>query len=103
MLNPKAQLDDGQMEIWLFRGDGILNTIQYLVEAKFERHHDNPHVTQVNGREFIIETTPAFPCQTDGDKAGHTPFHCEVQPQALRLLVPDTAPTDLFSLPADPL
>ena len=87
MLSPEARLDDGQMEIWLFQGDGLLNTIHYLVEARFERHHQNPNVTMVNGREIIIETTPPFPCQTDGDKAGMTPVTCRVKPQALRLLI----------------
>ena len=103
MLNPKAKLDDGRMEAWLFGGDGLLDTIQYLVEAKFERHHDNPNVRQIDGRSFTIEADPKFPCQTDGDKAGSTPFHCEVEGRALRLLVPHTAPPDLFTLPGEKL
>lgn len=103
MLNPQAKLDDGQMEIWLFSGDGLFDTMQYLVEAKLERHHNNPNVTQVNGHEFVIETDPTFPCQTDGDKAGNTPFHCQVKTRTLRLLVPNTAPADLFSMPGESL
>jgi hypothetical protein len=44
-----------------------------------------------------------MPCQTDGDKSGDTPLHIQVRPRALNLLVPSTAPADLFSLPGVPL
>lgn len=103
ILSPTACLDDGQVEVWLFRGEGLANTLQYLWEARLERHHDDPNVTQINGRAIAIHAVPTTPCQTDGDKAGYTPFYCTVRPRALRLLVPNTAPADLFSLPGEPL
>jgi YegS/Rv2252/BmrU family lipid kinase len=102
-LSPDARLDDGQVEVWMFRGEGLANTVQYLLEAKLERHHDDPNVTRVNGRTITIHADPTMPCQTDGDKAGYTPLRCTVIPRALRLLVPNTAPTDLFSLPGEAL
>lgn len=103
VLNPNAHLDDGQMEVWLFRGEGLKHTIQYLVQARREKHHHDPNVTCINGRQFTITTTPVMPCQADGDKAGLTPLCCEVRPRALRLLVPPSAPANLFSLPGEPL
>jgi YegS/Rv2252/BmrU family lipid kinase len=103
MLSPHACLDDGLVELWLFRGEGLANTVQYIVQAKFGRHLADPNVTQILGRSITITTTPTMPCQTDGDKAGNTPLRCLVQQRALRLLVPNTAPRDLFSLPGEPL
>jgi diacylglycerol kinase family enzyme len=103
VLSPDAQLDDGQVEVWLFRGDGLADTVQFLVEAKLERHHNHPNVTRVNGRTITIHATPPMPCQTDGDKAGSTPLHLSVKSHALHLLAPHTTPPDLFSLPGEPL
>ncbi|MCL4263950.1 MAG: diacylglycerol kinase family lipid kinase [Anaerolineae bacterium] len=103
VLSPDACLDDGLVEVWLFRGNGLADTVQFLYEAKFARHHHHPNVTHVDGRAITIRATPPAPCQTDGDKAGYTPLHFSVKTRALRLLAPQTAPTDLFSLPGEPL
>lgn len=103
VLSPDARLDDGQVEVWLFRGEGLADTIQFLYEAKFERHHHHPNITRVNGRTVTIHATPPAACQTDGDKAGYTPLHFSLKTRALRLLAPATAPADLFSLPGEPL
>ena len=100
VLSPKAQLDDGLFEIWLFKGQGPAQVMKQMVQAKMDRF---PDATMVNGRYISIYTDPIFPCQTDGDKAGHTPLRCEIKPSALRLLVPDTAPPNLFGKPGEPL
>ncbi|VAW42786.1 hypothetical protein MNBD_CHLOROFLEXI01-35, partial [hydrothermal vent metagenome] len=68
---------------------------QYGALMKAGRH-DFPGMTMVNGRSITIHTTPTMPCQTDGEPGGHTPFTCEIKPNGLRLLVPPTAPDDLF-------
>ncbi|HRQ39988.1 MAG TPA: diacylglycerol kinase family lipid kinase [Chloroflexota bacterium] len=103
VLSPDARLDDGQVEVWLFRGEGLADTVQLLYEAKLERHHHHPNVTRINGRRITIQATPPAACQTDGDKAGYTPLHFSVKTRALRLLAPNTAPADLFSLPGEAL
>jgi hypothetical protein len=36
-------------------------------------------------------------CQTDGELAGYTPLNVQIKPRAIRVLIPDTAPTDLFT------
>ena len=100
LLSPQAQLDDGLFEVWLFQGQGPIQVISQLVRAKLGRLRD---ATMVHGRYITIYTDPIFPCQTDGDKAGHTPLRCEIKPGALRLLVPDTAASDLFDKPGQPL
>ncbi len=57
----------------------------------------------VRGQAIMIETDPPMGCHTDGDKAAATPLHCRVVPRALRVLVPDTTETSMFSAPGDPL
>jgi diacylglycerol kinase (ATP) len=102
-LSPRARLDDGQFEVWLFRGSGVKDVLYHAYQAWRQRHHIAPDVTKVNGRYITVQTDPSMPCQTDGEKAGHTPFTCELKPCALRLLVPRGAPSDLFRYPGEPL
>jgi diacylglycerol kinase (ATP) len=101
-ISPQAKLDDGLFEVWLFQGKHIGKMFQYGALIKAGKR-DFPGMTMVNGRSITIHTTPAMPCQTDGEPGGHTPFSCELKPGALRLLVPAHAPTDLFQQPGIPL
>ncbi|HEX6385719.1 MAG TPA: diacylglycerol kinase family protein [Anaerolineae bacterium] len=103
VLSPQARMDDGLFEVWLFRGHGLSRILRYLVEARVGRHRSDPGVTLVHGRHITIQTDPVMPCQTDGERAGRTPLSCQIKPGALRLLVPETAPNDLFTEPGEAL
>lgn len=103
LLNPAAYLDDGRFEVWLFHGAGLSDVAYHLAQALRGRHLADRRVTMLPGQCLTVETDPPLPCQTDGDKAGFTPFACEIKPRALSLLAPDTAPDDLFRLPGAPL
>lgn len=97
MLNPRARLDDGRFEVFLFGGGGPVRTFQYLWQVWRGRHEANPNVTILTGKSVTVKTSQPMSIQTDGDPAGLTPIECHIEPRALRLLVPRTAPSDLFS------
>lgn len=101
LLSPQAQMDDGLFEVWLFRGEHIARAFLYLPEIMLGRHLDDGDLTVINGRTITIHTDRPIPAQTDGDRAGHSPLTVSIQPRALRLLVPNTAPADLFSQPGE--
>jgi YegS/Rv2252/BmrU family lipid kinase len=103
LLSPHARLDDGVLEIWFFHGAGMMKAIYYFLQAKRGRHLESPNITAMKGRRITVHTDPVMPCQTDGDRAGDSPLQSEVRPGALRLLVPDTAPKDLFERPGENL
>lgn len=102
-LSPDAFLDDGLFEIWLFQGSGLPKVAQHLWCSLQGEHLQRADMMLVHGRSIAIRTIPTMPCQTDGDKAGNTPLFCEIKPQALRILIPNTAPPDLFRHPGTPL
>lgn len=101
-ISPQARLDDGMFEVWLFQGKNIFKMFQYGALMKAGRR-EFPGMQMVNGRSIVIYTTPAMPCQTDGEPGGYTPIACTLKPGALRLLVPASAPDDLFLQAGIPL
>ncbi len=103
ILSPQARLDDGMWEVWLFRGKTVADVFHHLIQAMRGKHLYDRKTTMINGRFVTIHTTPTMPCQTDGDPTGRTPFTSELRPRALHLLVPPTAPPDLFSRPGQSL
>ncbi len=102
-LSPDAYLDDGLFEVWLFRGSGFGKVAAHLWHSLRSEHLHRADMLLVHGRSITIHTTTPIPCQTDGDKAGVTPLFCEIKPRALYMLIPDTAPPNLFREPGGAL
>lgn len=111
-LSSGALFDDGHFEVWLFRAGEVSSRIgvprvglmaRYLTEVQLNLQEWDPGVVNLVGKRVVIATRPKMPCQTDGEWAGYTPLACQIRPKALRLLVPQAAPTTLFSLPGTPL
>ncbi|MER3400261.1 MAG: diacylglycerol kinase [Thermoflexus sp.] len=96
---PQAVLDDGQLDICVFRGMGLPWAIRHFINAFGGRHLQDPAVKFFRGRRVIVETHPVVPVQVDGEPIGQTPMVFEVVPRALRILVPPTAPAALFAAP----
>ena len=111
-LNSGALFDDGHFEVWLFRAGEVSARVgvprvglmaRYLTEVQLNLQEWDPGVISLVGQRVVIATRPKMPCQTDGEWAGYTPLACQIRPRALRLLVPPSAPSTLFSLPGTPL
>jgi diacylglycerol kinase family enzyme len=102
LLSPKASLDDGLLEVWLFKGRMGWGIYRYMGILALGRHLDHPDVQMVTGREITVETEPIMPFHRDGDPAGDVPLQCWVKPGALRLLVPQTVTESLFTQPGLP-
>ncbi len=99
VISPNAVMDDGLFELALFHGRGAVCALRHLMKLKLGRHVGADNVTMVNGRSITIQSTTAIPTQMDGESGAHTPLTCVIKPKALRLLVPNTAPPNLFSQP----
>ena len=104
-LNAHGILDDGLFEVWLFREKGWQwsDMLNYMLEVTFENHTANPHIEMIRGQRITVQTNRAVPYHMDAEPAGNTPFELTVRPRALRLLVPPSAPHDLFQLPGEKL
>lgn len=103
LLNPGALIDDGKMEIWLFKGSSRLSLFKYMWSISRQRHIGNPEILFFEAKEITVDSEPVLPYHRDGDPAGSTPFTARIESGALRFLVPTTAPKDLFSKQGYPL
>ena len=87
-LGPAIRTDDGFLDVCVFSprtlGDALRIT-RRLLRADFS---EDPCLLYVQGRKLCVETTPPLQWQADGELMGMTPFGVEVEPLAVRLLVP---------------
>ncbi|MCS7351607.1 diacylglycerol/lipid kinase family protein [Thermoflexus sp.] len=97
---PQAVLDDGYLNVCVFRGMGLPWAIRHFFNVFGGRHLQDPAVKFFTGRRVVVETRPVVPVQVDGEPIGHTPMVFEIVPRSLRILVPPTAPADLFRGPS---
>jgi YegS/Rv2252/BmrU family lipid kinase len=94
---PQARLDDGLLDVWLFYGLGFHWTVRQMLGLVAGRHLRDPYVKHFRGRTVSILTAVPAALQLDGEPAGTTPVTVRIRSAALTVLVPRTAPANLFS------
>jgi YegS/Rv2252/BmrU family lipid kinase len=98
-LSAQARLDDGMLDLWLFEGDTIGDTVQCAWDLFAGRLTDTGRVRRIPFEYLSIQTDVPLYLQVDGeplDFNGHN-IELRVQRQALRVLVPSNTPWQLFS------
>jgi YegS/Rv2252/BmrU family lipid kinase len=96
-LSQDSKVDDGQLEVWLFGGRGLVSMSKHAMLALQGQASKNPDAILLKGTQIKVRTEPIMPTQTDGDPAGETPLHCSIKPASLLLLTPESAPDSLFT------
>lgn len=95
-VSPQAQLDDGLLDICIFRGQNFLDVARHFVLLLAGRHETSSHIEVLRGKRIQILGERPMPVHLDGDPAGTTPVTIEVVPRAIELIVPPWAPASLF-------
>jgi diacylglycerol kinase (ATP) len=96
-LSPQARLDDGLLDLWLFMGETMGDTLQIAWDLLAGRHHQSDRVLHYPFRSVLLKSDSEMFVQVDGEPlpaAG--PVEIKVVPQALRVLVPPNTPHRLF-------
>ena len=91
-----AYLDDGLLDVCVFKGSGLPMTLLHVAHILTERHLQDPRVAYIQARRVTIETKRPLLVQVDGDPIGTTPVTFEAVPQALHIIVPPEVPPWLF-------
>jgi diacylglycerol kinase (ATP) len=94
---PAAKVDDGLLDVFVFKGLGFQYTVRHLLKVLSQRYLQDPQIVHRQAKQIEVLTEYALPIQTDGDVVGNTPAALKVAPLALRILVPPSAPPGLFT------
>lgn len=96
-ISPSAKLDDGRMDLWLFSGDSLLETLQHLFDLASGKHMDSDKTTQISCREIKIQSKTEVCLQLDGEPIPASKnVKIAMLPQSLKVMVPDNLPRSLF-------
>src|SRR5262249_1526055 len=90
VLAPQARLDDGLLDVVIFRGMGVLRVLVHMaLVAGGHRLPPPPGVQLVRARsvDVAVRRRRPLPSHADGGVVGVTPAHFEVLPAALRVIV----------------
>jgi diacylglycerol kinase (ATP) len=98
---PRARMDDGLLDIFVFKGLGFSYILRHLMHLFSGRHQHDPKVMHALARTMTVETTPTVAVHLDGDPYGDTPATIGIEPGKLLLLAPPQAPDSLFSKPPE--
>lgn len=101
VLNRQATLDDGEFEVWIFRGKQWPMLLRYSLVVGMDSHELDPNIEVFQASRVQIETDEAAPYHLDAEPAGQTPLAVAIQPGALRVLVPQKTPHGLFAQAGD--
>ncbi|MFL7813424.1 MAG: diacylglycerol kinase family protein [Anaerolineales bacterium] len=97
-ISPKARLDDGRMDLWLFSGDSLLETFQHVVDLASGRHLDSSKTMQISCQEIKIKSAAELYLQLDGEPIiPSRSITISIQPLSLKVMVPETMPRALFT------
>jgi YegS/Rv2252/BmrU family lipid kinase len=92
----EAYLDDGLLDVCIFKGVNLASTVHHAVRVFARRHLRDPQVEYYRCRKVSISTATPLPIQVDGDPVGTTPMEFEIVPQALNIIVPRNLSQRLF-------
>lgn len=93
---PYARLDDGILNVVVFKGTGFATTALHLIRVFLGRHLQDPQVEVIRTNCITIEGNN-LPVHVDAEPIGFAPVEIRLRPRVLRVLVPKTANQDLFT------
>jgi YegS/Rv2252/BmrU family lipid kinase len=97
-LSPNALLDDGSMDLWLFEGENLEDTVQLAWDLWSGRHLESEKVQRIPFQQAVLKSDSSLFVQVDGEPVeGDGQAVIRVKPRALRILVPEETPRKLFA------
>jgi diacylglycerol kinase family enzyme len=89
-LSPDAFLDDGLMDLWLFPGSTMEETVRHALEVATMQHVFSKSIQRISFRRLQVESSSPIFLQMDGDPApASNRLEVEVLHRSLPLLIPE--------------
>jgi diacylglycerol kinase (ATP) len=85
---PRAQLDDGKLDLCFVRRAGKVRLLTFFPGVFFGAHLRLPEVEYVQAERVRIATDPPLDVYADGEFICRTPIEVTIQPRALTVIAP---------------
>lgn len=97
-ISPGAKLDDEEMDLWLFKGQGVRQVLRHAWNLFRGNHVQDPNVFHLMFQRATIHTRTPAKLHTDGNPFRSTSdVLLETRPGNVQLLVPPSAAERLFT------
>ena len=96
MVAPQAQIDDGYLDVYVFKGSNMLDAAGQLINVFAGKHLQDPTIETYRAQSVTIRADRPLPLHIDGEPKGYTPVTISVVPKALRVMMPVSASPSLF-------
>ncbi len=96
-IGSRARVNDGQLDVCVFEGEGFFTFAQHAMNVLSHRHLQDPKVEYYQCRELVVESATSLPVHVDGEAFTKTPAVIRTVPSSLKVIVPRTAPANLFA------
>ena len=85
----RAVIDDGLLDVIVFKSLGYLEIIKYLQDVVFNSDISLPEVEYFQTRRLRVESDQSVPVELDGELVGNCPVEFSLHERSLRVLVPE--------------
>jgi len=83
---PSAQIDDGLLEVLVFKNLSYFDLARYLHGVLFGTHMDFPDVDYFRATTVTVESGESVPVEVDGEVIGVVPVTFDFHPRRLKVL-----------------
>lgn len=91
-IGAKACVNDGKLDVCVFKGDGLFSFLQHGLKVLSRQHLQDPNLEYHQCSEIVVDSARTLPVQVDGDPFGETPVTIRAVSSALKVIVPKNAP-----------
>src|SRR5579864_1375987 len=84
----QAALDDGLLDVIVFKSLGYLEIIKYIQDVVFSDDIRVPEIEYFQTRRLRVESDQTVPVELDGELVGNCPVEFSVQNRSLKVLAP---------------
>ena len=95
-IGAKAMINDGKLDICVFKGDGFFTFAEHATNVLSRQHLQNPKVDYYQCGKITIESARPLPVHVDGELFTRTPINIHVRPSALKVIAPLNTNTSLL-------
>jgi diacylglycerol kinase (ATP) len=95
-IGARAQVNDGKLDVCIFKGDGFFTFAQHAINVLSHRHLNDPKVEYHQCSQIAIDSSIPLPVHVDGELFMETPITIRTLPSSLKIIVPKNVSVNLF-------